>query len=280
MKVLIATNHLEVPGGSERWTETMANGFNRMGHTVHLRTHHTGRFSEMLPYPINTTDTDYDFILVNHDMGLVSDCTGFKVFTSHGIIETLERPQQAHVVVGITKEVADYYSLGTVILNPIDLTVFHQTRKRSQEPKSVLAITTSDATWEKVSQAASFLGIKPLRASKFAHVNDIAALINEADIVVSLGRGAYEALACNRPVLVYDERPYNGAKSDGIITPQNFHAIRNNNCSGRCFSVAPDVPHIISEIQSYNSHIDYRPLVSDQSMDIIINEYIYLWKER
>ncbi|MCX6766045.1 MAG: glycosyltransferase, partial [Candidatus Moranbacteria bacterium] len=70
------------------------------------------------------------------------------------------------------------------------------------------------------------------------------------DIVVSLGRGAIEAMACGRNVIIYDIHG-----GDGLINEDNFFEIRKNNFSGRRFRINYNVNKFKEEILKYNPRI-------------------------
>jgi len=69
---------------------------------------------------------------------------------------------------------------------------------------------------------------------------------------VSLGRGAYEAMACGRNVLVFDSRHYMGLLGDGFLTEENLEEAKRCNCSGRAFGKKFDVQSLIKEMKKYN----------------------------
>ena len=76
---------------------------------------------------------------------------------------------------------------------------------------------------------------------------DTENAINEADLVITLGRGCLEAMACERAVLVYD---YHGG--DGMLRPRNWREIRKHNFSGRRFKINYDVDMMAKEIAGYS----------------------------
>ena len=101
--------------------------------------------------------------------------------------------------------------------------------------------------------------------------------INDADIVIGLGRGALEAMACKRIVLVHD---YNGG--DGLITPHNLEALQRRNFSGRTNRIAFDVEGLASEIAAYNPDmVDavFDLVRRDYDIDIVARQYLNLYRE-
>jgi hypothetical protein len=96
-------------------------------------------------------------------------------------------------------------------------------------------------------------GIAFKTLNKFVNpVWDVEKHINQADMVVSLGRGAYEAMACGRPVLVVDQRRSRPLKGDGIILPENIDELLRYNCRGQA-RLNTDVEAMVDEaIEAYS----------------------------
>ena len=84
----------------------------------------------------------------------------------------------------------------------------------------------------------------------------IEDVINQADLVVGLGRSAYDAMACGRCALVYDFREYmNEFLGDGMLTPENFGKAMLHNCSGRASRLKYDEQSFIAEMQKYSPQL-------------------------
>ncbi|HPJ95104.1 MAG TPA: glycosyltransferase [Deltaproteobacteria bacterium] len=79
------------------------------------------------------------------------------------------------------------------------------------------------------------------------HQNDLAARLNEADIVFTLGRGAIETMMCGKIPIIFD---YQGG--DGMVTPDNICELMTCNFSGRLYGKQYNVKEIINEIKRYN----------------------------
>jgi len=71
--------------------------------------------------------------------------------------------------------------------------------------------------------------------------------------VVSLGRGCYEAMACGRPVVIFDKRRYQTQMGDGYVTAENFGDFVRNNCSGRYSKKEFTIEELADEFRKYNS---------------------------
>ena len=97
------------------------------------------------------------------------------------------------------------------------------------------------------------MGVKFLKCNKYTdNVWNIEDVICQADLVVGLGRSAYDAMACGRCVLVYDFREYmNEYLGDGLLTPDSIGRAMSHNCSGRSSRLKYDEQSFIQEMQKY-----------------------------
>jgi len=265
-RVLLANQFLENLSGTETFTYTFGKELECRGYKVDIFTFEPGRLSEpfftITPKSENKLRKEYDYIFINHNTCLdyLKDTNGVKVFTSHGIYPKLEQPKEgADFYVGISKEVKDYLlSKGfdaKIIHNGIDCDRFKPTKPIHKKLKSVLSICKdldkdfNDAN-ERIEIACDKLGIE---FKKARDVWDLEKRMNEVDLVVSLGRGAYEAMACGRAVIVFDKRHYmKESKGDGIVTEGNINEILKNNFSGRRYNLDLSIDDIVEEFKKYD----------------------------
>jgi len=214
MKILLTNNHLARLGGSETWVYTMAQELKRRGHEVGVFTHEKGIVSDMLADMIDDNPQGYDLALINHNTCLFVDAK-FKIFTSHGTVPELERPVEgADVYVAVNENVAEKYRLKHIIKNPIDTELFKPTSEIHDKPELILDITEDPLT----------LSIPTIRLNR--HEYNSFEAINKADLVISLGRGALEAMSCGRNVITWDNRPYWEARGDGYL--DDFSKLKGN----------------------------------------------------
>lgn len=257
-RILIATNHLDRLGGSETWTYTMAQEFLRRGWDVEVFTLQNGEIADRLPIVENPTG-EYDLILINHTTCLeaLEDAKGRKVFTSHGIYPEIEQPEEgADAYVAISEEVQKHMKAkgfeAEIIRNGIDCDRFKPKKKINTKPKKVLCMCQGEEAQANVKKACEELGLEFEETS--SRVWEIEDKINKADIVFTLGRGAYEAMACGRAVIVYDSRPYSPFKTaDGIVTRLNAKKLAQANFSGRTNKLNWTVADIKREIKKYKA---------------------------
>ena len=81
------------------------------------------------------------------------------------------------------------------------------------------------------------------------HIED---LINDADIVVGIGRSLYDAMACGRVCISWDNRKLNPFTGCGYVTASNWHTFAKTNFTGRGFPAINSVDMLVAELQKYN----------------------------
>jgi GT2 family glycosyltransferase len=261
MKILVATNHLDRLGGSETYTYSMVKELERLGHNVEVFTFTKDKVGVQAKLNVVDKPKDrYDLIFINHNTCLMAlqDVQGYKVFTSHGVFPEIEQPVAgADKYVSISSEVkAHLRSLefnSELILNGIDCDRFKPKTKIRKKPKKVLSICQGEVANQIIEKACKKLKLDFEKLDKT--VWNVEDKINEADIVFSLGRGAYEAMACGRDVIIFDSRAYMGfAMADGRVNKSNINEIIKNNCSGRRYEKEWGVEDVVRIIKFYNQN--------------------------
>ncbi|MGJ6980363.1 hypothetical protein ACSDQ9_07510 [Aestuariimicrobium soli] len=238
MKALLTNTNLSDRGGSQRWVETMAREMLRRGWEVKVFCPGPNTLLPWLP-PHSSGDT-YDLALVNH-----RDC--FReirrvpidrlVYTAHGFLPDQEWvPSGADAYVAVSELTAAHIPWrSTVIRNPIDIDHFTEVRPVNRTPIRALILSNRASRARDLIRAACRLTGMELREAGMPNpVDDPAPLINEADIVFTIGRGVPEALACNRNVYAMD---WYGAK--GYVTGETAVRFRLDNYAGHLDSHWP-----------------------------------------
>ena len=261
MKVLVANNHLKNVGGSETFTYTIIEGIKSMGHEVEYFTFHKGYVSNLIENELGVnfmSKKKYDLILANHYTTVDTlKGKGFIIQTCHGIYPKLEQPSKnADFHVSISQEVQDYIAFqgfpSILIHNSINIKRFKPSKQPNEKVKTILSLCHSEEANDFVEQACKKLGITFLKAYKYGNaVWAVEKVINKADLVIGLGRSAYESMSCGRPVIIFDNRRYFPSYSDGYIS-HNLNLSLKNNCSGRYFKKKLNVNELILEIKKFN----------------------------
>ncbi|MBR5396104.1 MAG: glycosyltransferase family 4 protein [Bacteroidaceae bacterium] len=266
MKILLGTHYLAKTGGTESYTYALAMELKRLGHEVEYFAIVRGRTSSLLEekgVPFMSAD-HYDLILANHNTVVEKLWSyGYIVQTCHGNIAQLEQPSPyADAYVSVSEEVRNYllkkgFCSKVVISNGIDCNRFYPKTPVSQTLKTVLSLCQSDIANDFIRRCCEQVGIKFLQSNKFIdNVWSIEELINQSDLVIGLGRSAYDAMACGRCVLVYDYREYMGEfLGDGMLTPESIGKSMTCNCSGRANRIKYDEQAFITEIRKYSPEL-------------------------
>lgn len=280
LRILVAQQHLYRLGGSEQATYTLIQELVRRGHDVKwyspmVQEGHLSGLSRMadeimaLAPLVNNLKGVYDRIFVSHRPiaeqvihnkrhGLL---TGLTVQTCHGIYPDLEQPalgMDYYVAISdeVRKHVRQRGVVATVITNGINCSRYKSTSPINKELKTVLSLVQAGPAVPLVKRVCEKLGLEYLYITKNNRQDptwDVERYMNMADLVVSLGRGAYEAMACRRAVVVLDSRGYMGTRcmADGIVTEDNWQHLLLYNFSGRRYQMAYDDEALIAEFGKY-----------------------------
>jgi len=253
MKILLANNKLRYLGGTETYSYAMAGELKRLGHDVDAFSFRNGLISERMKKDfgirivtkkeIIAGSQKYDVIFANHSTTvkfLRESKAGFIIQTCHGVTTALEQPSPfAHAFVGVSRELVDHIKdvsgkESVCIVNGINCRRFSPVKPIGKYLQKVLSFSHDQELNDRLCLAFNKRGIAFKTLNKFVNpVWDVEKHINQADMVVSLGRGAYEAMACGRPVLVVDQRRGRPLKGDGIILPENIDELLHYNCRGQ-----------------------------------------------
>jgi len=261
--VLVGTYYLNYVGGSQLYTYDLITELKaRDDIDVEFFAIELGDLSAYMQDKLGVSfmgKDKYDLILASHNVTVEALYKkGPIIQICHGAILGLEFPSPyADYHVGITKEVCDSLDEkgfdNALILNGLDLHQKRPTKPLNRELKKVLSLSQSEEANAMLRNVCDTLGLDFLSFNK--HKNPtfhIEERINEADLVVGIGRSVYDAMACGRPCVVFDSRDYNGNKGDGYLHPDLFNDFVQANCSGRYLGKHFSEAMLIDEFRKYN----------------------------
>ena len=248
MKILVTNNTLgSMPGGSEWHAHELALAIQRKGHEVHAYSPSLGWFAHSLQNKgvrvFNyAPEGDYDLILASHlstiDSMDRSKTTGRMIQICHGKFTSVGQPSsKVDYHVGVTEEIQDWLKEkgfeSTVIYNGVD----HEKFQDLGEGEGVLSLCQGNLANNLIEKACKIIGVEMTQMNKFkTYSYNLHTEIPKYHTVISLGRGAFEAMACNKRLIVADSRHYVSGEyvsADGIISLDNVAEVMKNNCSGR-----------------------------------------------
>lgn len=298
MKILITNFHLRNWAGTELFTLDLARELKNKRHTVFVFSMILGKVAEeisQLEIPVTNNlldfqDEKFDIIHAQHSLTALATRLVFPltpmVLMAHGMVPVLEQPFRVDLGIsgyitgseGTKNHLIKNYSITPekieVIGNFIDTEKFYLKNALNEKPRKLLFLSNHNR--EKIrniiQESCQDLEIEFSHAGLPENpVRNVENYINQADIVVSLGRGALEAMACGRNVVVYD---INGG--DGWVDENNFYELRKNNFSGNRYKLDYTVDDLKKEILKYNKTTgkNLRELVrKEYSKEVIIGKF-------
>ena len=291
MNILVANNHLDTFGGTEKFTYALIEELSvRERLHVEYFTLRKGEVSDKIENVLSVkfmSMDKYDLILANHNSTVerIWNRGGLVIQTIHGLFNFIEKPSVfADRFVSISEEISVELSKRDIPSIVINNGINFSNIKRSplnNQVKKLVSLSQSNIANNKIAIACKNLNIEFIRLDKFKDkVWNVYEVIKSADIAVGLGRSAYDAMACGRPVIVYDEREYNGSKADGYLPDNLFGSIKNN-CSGRYYNKKFEVEDIENEILKYkitDGDILYNFSREHLNIEISVDRYLDYYK--
>lgn len=240
MKILVTAKYVSGAsreGGSGRFMRCVIDMLRLMGHDVVATT-----------TPRQSTSENFDLVICSHLLSQVKDFSAKKICISHGLIPDEYFTNGADRYISVSEEVCNAQIsrgfVSEVIGQPIAIPDHSYPNK---ELRNILIIRREPVNYD------PFTFLKWQYNLRYSDLDTtIEEQIKWADLCISLGRGALEAMSFGRPVLVADNRPYIGCYGDGYINHENIHEIAKCNFSGRRFKYPVTRAWIEEEISKYN----------------------------
>ncbi|MFP5257269.1 MAG: glycosyltransferase [Acidimicrobiia bacterium] len=259
MRLVLASNRLSTPGGSETYLLTLARHLQRLGHEVYVMSgpengaadlveHHAlvrVRRAEDLPAPPDRLIVQ-DAIVSGEAASTWPDVP--QLFVVHSGTHDLQLTSAVPGAVAgylvlndYTRKLAEALPGGRPVhrlTQPVDVAHFTPAAPPRPRPERLLVFGNNLARWrfEGLEATCRRRGIEVRRVGAVGGqmVLDPLEEIQAADIVVGVGRCIVEAMACGRAAFVYDRWG-----SDGWLTRESYAAIEAAGFAGRAGTDEP-----------------------------------------
>ena len=280
MNILVASNNLKTTGLGT-FIYTQVSELISRGHNVDVVTFHDGKVGEKLSSHVIELDNvkkSYDLILTHQNditFELINrNVSGYVIFTVHGVIFDLNDVPKKEIlyyidkVVCVSQAIQKFLSEKNIdsLLNYqlVDCERFSPKNMLREKNIKVLSMVRGSKSNSLIRCACEILDYEYIGWQKpvdyYFHLNDeddvifnVEDRINEADIVVGIGRIIYESLSCGRNALVFDDREYQGNLGDGMVTPDNIDNFIMDNFSGRYNNKSFSLEDLVEELKKYDS---------------------------
>ncbi len=275
MRILFTNNHLSDYAGTETFTWTVAHALRRASHEVVLATAQKGPMSRILEdegFDVCDDFEDlkgrtFDVIHAQHNVMALLARHHFPetpmIFMGHGVFHSLEQPPTLDLGIGgwvtVSEEIETIWSKQRglqgvrIFRNPIDCQRFRPLSRPNERLLHVLVISNNYPVDQRnlIKRACDSLGCTcRFVGGMYNAAWNTEKLINEADLVVSIGRGALEAMACGRAALIYDRHG-----CDGLMTPDVYPESRKCNFSGRRYGRKLTFDNLLELLAGYDSRM-------------------------
>lgn len=250
--------------GSETHIYAMAEELIKQGHEVSIFTYLKKvmwEFMKGLDVEILEDEVPdrFDIAIINgNNCFLKAPKSAFKIFISNGVMPSVEHPLPgADAYVSISEEVKnnlkkyDYSSI--IIRNGVDHNRFKSDKKISKNLKTVLLLNNQmKQDWKDfhiINNVCNNMNLTllPVGLGFSTTQWEIEKLINEADLVLSMGRGIYEAMACSRNAIIIGY-----GRMVGFVDNKTYPNFVNFNCAGRSNHPLITEENLILEFNKYS----------------------------
>lgn len=295
MDILLATNHLFSYTGSEITLLTIAEELKQKGNAVSIYAKYIDpKFVEEIVHiaPVfddltNLKHKEFEVAYIQHCIPAMEVRRKYTslpiIYASLGVLPFLEQPPP--IDLGISKYLAiseetkeNLMKKGVsedsiaIFRNIVNSEQFHPITEINPNPKKavIYSYKINEEKIQIIKKSCTELGIKCAQAG-FTPGNipqhRIPDILNNFDIVFTLGRGVIETMMCGRIPFVFD---YQGG--DGLVTPERVKKFMTCNFSGRLYHKEYSVATMVEEIKKYDQ--SYGPLLRNMAIDLFDSKQV------
>lgn len=240
MKILITIHNFREMRGQQKFVYALINEM--VDDEFEIYTPSTGKMADIAEVPVYTNpdviaNSKYDMILMFHYFPELNSVEGFRVYFCNDtnaqfqLFGLWKVDKFICISEEIQKKMEGFGIKAKIVRNGIDCGRYRSRRPVHKEVKRIMLFNYVQP--DIINNIITFcednnIEIDIRFITKWTNETwNIPREINKADIVISVGRGCYEAMACEREVWVLGIYG-----SDGIVG-DNFDELIENNCSGR-----------------------------------------------
>jgi glycosyltransferase involved in cell wall biosynthesis len=264
MRILISSHYLDL-SGVPTYTLALVTELRKRRHNVDVYTIEGGKLATQLaPKQIDQLEKP-DVIIVQ-----ANSCarvlwkffyTVPMIFSAHGVLPELEQPPTDLPIQRYTAINEDTShnlmrrgvpaSQIEIVRDFVDTERFKPGVPIHAQLRRVLFISNrrKGRTWQIISDATRRLGLDLIAVgAPYRRTEHVEYAINEADLVISTGRGILEGMACGRPVVSFGEE-----MGDGYLTREVYLDSRTRNFAGEWCRHRLDAEGLVRELEKYNA---------------------------
>lgn len=283
MKILITNLWIDQYCGSENWCYAVASELIHRGHDVYAYTPMYGKFFEEFEKigVKKAFEGSFDLILENHNILNRNKFNGFIIHTCHGIIKE-EHPMDGVINVAVSEHAASKWKLKQIIPNGIDTNRFCIKNKPNKELHKILSLCKSNTANNVLKQICHDADVE-FESMYGKEVFNIEDKINEADLVIGVGRSLLDAMSCGRTVVSFDDRYYYETRmmGHGYLTSDKFKYQEIDNLTGNSLKKSFNKLELAKEIfEKYNpkdGEINRQYILDNLSIEKTVDKYIELY---
>ena len=261
LKILISTYTVD-RSGVPTYTLTLYRELEKRGHKVSVYSPGSGPLAELMDVhgSFDKLETP-DVILAQANKCAIWMKDRYPdvpmIFINHGVLPALEQPPRIPIDRYIAVNEQSVNLLQRQYVDPqkidmvrdfVDTEQFKPVEPLQAKPRVLFMSNYKKwKTYYTIESACKNLGLE-FRAvgSPYGRSRDVPKDINQADLVISMGRGIIEAMSCGRAAISYSE-----LLGDGYLTPQVYLESRTRNFGGYECRYVFNVEDLMAEIGKY-----------------------------
>src|SRR3990167_1796407 len=264
MKILLMSPWQEFFPGTEQHVYTMSEELKRLGHEVSVFTFlKKTMWAMMSTLGVELLEDEipdkFDLAIINGNNCLIkAPKSAFKIFISNGVVPSVEYPiPGADRCVSISEEVQGnlkkYGYESILIRNGVNCNRFNPTKKIGKKLKTILLVNNQISQerpdFQMINQVCNEMGLilLPIGLSCGTSQWEMERWMNESDLVISMGRGVYEAMPCGRNVIVSGY-----GRMVGSVNNKTYPEYLKFNCAGRNIHPLLTKENLKAEFQKYS----------------------------